>query len=155
MNNHQSAQTAPCAAFASLLKASLLIAVLVTLAASSGCRSGQPYGGYNGAYLQPSSLQPRRIRSGRIRCSHCCPERIQRRISIAHQRCRSGIVGKKLSNYRASTYLLAQYSRRRSQPLRSRNARRATANGSDQYSSSRSDSCQWICWRWIQQPCQF
>ena len=58
MNNHQSAQTAPCAAFASLLKASLLIAVLVTLAASSGCRSGQPYGGYNGAYNGPQGYNP-------------------------------------------------------------------------------------------------
>ena len=53
MNNHQFAQTAPRNTFASFLKASLLIAVVLTLTASSGCRSGQPYaaagyGGYNG-----------------------------------------------------------------------------------------------------------
>ncbi len=47
MNYRQSAQTASFSAFASLLKASLLIATLVALTASSGCRSGSPVG-YNG-----------------------------------------------------------------------------------------------------------
>ena len=51
MNNRQFTQSASCDAFGLLLKASLLMAVVVTLTASSGCRSGCQNcaaGGYNG-----------------------------------------------------------------------------------------------------------
>jgi len=80
MNDHKLAQTASCDAFGSWLKASLLIAVLVTLTASSGCRSGcqncasggygnQGYnqGGYNPAIYNQGGSASRSNAAGAAR----------------------------------------------------------------------------------------
>lgn len=61
MYYRKSAQAAPCALFASLLKASLLIAVLLATSAFSGCRSGCQScasGGYGGAYNGAPGYNP-------------------------------------------------------------------------------------------------